>query len=88
MGGPLHTLLSDPVVTRLGVGPLGEESVGSMIEQSLGAEPQKSFVAAAHRVSAGNPFVLGELLWRAGFAKAWPLRSRPPQAWERVRLMR
>jgi DNA-binding CsgD family transcriptional regulator len=60
--GPLHALLSDPDVTRLPVGALGEHSVATLIEQALGAAPDERFTAALHRVSAGNPFAVSELL--------------------------
>jgi DNA-binding CsgD family transcriptional regulator len=88
--GPLHALLNDPEIMSLPVGPLGEESVASMIEQSLGADPDTGFVAAAHRLSGGNPFALGELLGelaRAGTAPtaqaAEGLGARAPDALSR-----
>ena len=43
-------------------GPLGEPAVTALIREGLGAQPDKTFVAACAKVTGGNPFALRELI--------------------------
>ena len=55
-------LVGDPAARVLRPAPLSAGAVGAWLFECLGEPPQDAFVAACHRVSAGNPFLLGELL--------------------------
>jgi hypothetical protein len=43
-------------------GPLSEPAVRELVAELLGPEPDRDFVAACHRATGGNPFLLRELL--------------------------
>jgi len=43
-------------------GPLSEAAVARLVGEGLGASPDPAFVAACAKVTAGNPFVLRELI--------------------------
>ena len=59
--GP-RPLVADPSARVLRPAPLSAGAVAAWLVEFLGEPPQDEFVAACHRVSAGNPFLLGELL--------------------------
>ncbi len=71
-GGPLPALMSDPRVARLRVGALGERSVATLIERTLGTAPQARFTACLHEVTGGNPFAVCELLGELARASVAP----------------
>ncbi|MFI7400534.1 BTAD domain-containing putative transcriptional regulator [Streptomyces sp. NPDC049541] len=56
------TLTTDPSVTRIRPAPLTASGVAGLVRQTLGEEPQEEFTAACHRVTAGNPLLLRQLL--------------------------
>ena len=57
-----RALVADPAARVLRPAPLSAGAVAAWLFEFLGEPPQDAFVAACHRVSAGNPFLLGELL--------------------------
>ena len=93
--GSLVELLSDPRVIRLPVGALGAGAVETLIERILGAAPEEEFTARLHRVTAGNPLAVHELLFEQARAGVPPtartagvLGERAPQALQRNVLAR
>ncbi len=60
--GALAAIGAEPVARTLRPRPLSERSVQAMLRAELGVEPAAALVAACHQRSAGNPFVLRELI--------------------------
>jgi DNA-binding CsgD family transcriptional regulator len=46
----------------LRLGPLGVEAAGALVRERFGADVSEGLVAACHEATAGNPFLLGELV--------------------------
>jgi DNA-binding NarL/FixJ family response regulator len=74
-----------PVAERVELAPLGIDSVAELIRRHLGRDGDADFNAACHRVTAGNPLALAELmrdLVEAGVeptaGSAATLEDRPP----------
>jgi DNA-binding CsgD family transcriptional regulator len=51
-----------PVAEHVELSALGIESVAELVRRHLGQEGDAAFIAACHRVTAGNPLALAELL--------------------------
>jgi DNA-binding CsgD family transcriptional regulator/predicted ATPase len=58
----LDPLLREPSRALLRLGPLSERAAGELIAAGRALAPDPEFVAAAQRVTAGNPFFLHELI--------------------------
>jgi DNA-binding CsgD family transcriptional regulator len=56
--GALAGLLGEQSVEVLRLGPLGKESVGTLVAEALDSEPDPLFTAACLRATAGNPLAL------------------------------
>jgi DNA-binding CsgD family transcriptional regulator len=61
-GALLGTLSADAAVEHLAPQPLSESAVGGLLAAGLGRNPEPAFVAACHRATAGNPFLVGQLV--------------------------
>ncbi len=61
-GDALTTLLAEPSVEHVTVGPLSERSIARLIERTLGRPPHPAFTAACAEATAGNPLAARELL--------------------------
>ncbi len=57
----LDEVAADPVVTVLRPAPLSTDAAATLVRERLG-EGDPSFVAACHRMTAGNPLLLRQLL--------------------------
>ena len=57
-----RSLVADPSARVLRPAPLSVRAVAGWFERVLSERVEDTFVAACHRVTAGNPFLLGELL--------------------------
>jgi DNA-binding CsgD family transcriptional regulator len=62
----LDALRHEPGSTLVSPSPLSGGAVAALLAGELGAEPSEVFVEACHRATAGNPFLLGELLRTVG----------------------
>jgi len=60
--GLLAKLAADPGTQVLHPAPLSETGVGSLIAELMGEDPAVEFAAACQKATAGNPFLLRELL--------------------------
>jgi DNA-binding NarL/FixJ family response regulator len=72
----LDLLSHEPSVGAVAVGPLGERSLGRLIDEAFGCAPDGPFARACHEVSGGNPFLAGELI-RALVEEG----AKPSEAW-------
>jgi DNA-binding CsgD family transcriptional regulator len=59
---PLEELVADPGVQVIRPGVISDAGVAQMLEQALGEAPDAAFLAACQRATAGNPFLVRELL--------------------------
>jgi DNA-binding CsgD family transcriptional regulator len=57
----MTTLLADPATVRLAPAPLSAAGVEAVLRAVLGGEPDPAFARACAEVTAGNPFLLGQL---------------------------
>jgi tetratricopeptide (TPR) repeat protein len=55
-------LLAEPAAEVLRPAPLSAEAVAGWVRDDLGPGVDEAFAAACHRATAGNPFLLGELV--------------------------
>jgi DNA-binding CsgD family transcriptional regulator/tetratricopeptide (TPR) repeat protein len=60
--GLLDELLSDPGVRVLQPAPLSGAGVAQLVERALGTAPDPRFLRACQQATAGNPFLVRELL--------------------------
>jgi DNA-binding CsgD family transcriptional regulator len=58
----LDELISDPSVSVISPAVLSDAGVARLLELTLGDPPDAEFVSACQRATAGNPFLLRELL--------------------------
>ena len=58
----LDALISDPAVVSIQPAALSAAGVGRLIERALGGAPEPPFLSACLRATAGNPFLVSELL--------------------------
>jgi DNA-binding CsgD family transcriptional regulator len=58
----LDALRREPAAQVVTPQALGEEAVGALAGEALGAEPEPAFVAACQAATGGNPFLVTELL--------------------------
>jgi DNA-binding CsgD family transcriptional regulator len=58
----LGEILHDPVAAGVRPGPLSEAAVAAMLEDRLGAAPQRGFAAACHESTGGNPLLVARLV--------------------------
>ena len=93
--GLLAEIAADPATESIRPGPLGEESVGELIRERLGADPDPAFAAACQEATGGNPLLLGQLLTalredgaRPTAAGAGAVREIGPRAVSRTVLLR
>ena len=61
-GSWLSELSDEPVMETLEPAPLSVEAVARLTTSAFGTECESAFSAACHHASAGNPYLLGELL--------------------------
>jgi DNA-binding CsgD family transcriptional regulator len=64
-GTPLATIdhiISEPSTRVFSLRPLTEKSVARLVSWHLGVDADASFVAACHRMTGGNPFLLHSVL--------------------------
>jgi hypothetical protein len=61
-GSPLAEVAAEGLAHMLRLGPLGKESVGTMVRHEFGTAPDPAFVTSCAEATAGNPFALRELL--------------------------
>lgn len=59
---PLMHLTSDPRTRHVHPSPLGPTSTAGLIGSALGEPSDAAFTAACHELTAGNPFLLTELI--------------------------
>jgi DNA-binding CsgD family transcriptional regulator len=59
---PLHAIALDPATVVVDLAPLSPGAVTDAVAARLGDEAGGRLGAACHRATAGNPFLLGELL--------------------------
>jgi len=71
-GAVLAALRAEPAVEVLRPAALSEPAVATLARAHVPAEPAPAFVRACHELTAGNPFLVGELL-RAIAAESLPL---------------
>jgi DNA-binding CsgD family transcriptional regulator len=57
----LTGLRADPSAHRISPGPLGRDSVATLLADALGSTPEAPFTAACVAQTGGNPFLLSEL---------------------------
>lgn len=79
----LHTLHREGWVEEVPVSPLSQEQIRVLLRRALHMDPGDSIVQTLHRLSGGNPYLLGETLrdlYRRGylvFRHVWELRIPP-----------
>jgi DNA-binding CsgD family transcriptional regulator len=71
----LRELLAHPASTVLRLRPLRAEAVARHLRESLFPHPDAAFADALHRATAGNPFLLNELLAELPHAGLQPTRA-------------
>jgi DNA-binding CsgD family transcriptional regulator len=81
-GDLLFSLLESRGVSRLSLGPLGNDAVGDMITDAIGAAPGPGLLAMASGAN-GNPFLLSEFM--AGLVEENAVVIRDGQAVARTR---
>jgi DNA-binding CsgD family transcriptional regulator len=74
-GELIASLIADPQVDLLRLGPLGEGSVAALLASALDAEPDIPFAAACHRATAGNPLALRGVIQDLAAQSARPTAS-------------
>jgi DNA-binding CsgD family transcriptional regulator len=81
----LAALRADPRATLIEPASLSEEAVGTLVRSALGAHADPEFCAACARASAGNPFLVRELIAELEVERVEPVTANLPRA-ESVRI--
>ena len=81
----LAALRADPRATLIEPAPLSRDAVGTLVRGALGAHADPEFCAACARASAGNPFLVGELIAELAGEGVEPEAANVPRV-ETVRL--
>jgi hypothetical protein len=88
-------LLADPAATRLWLSELSVPAIAELVRSRIGATADDEFCRACHRATAGNPFLLGELVREVAAegiepvaANATRLLALEPKGVSRVVLLR
>ena len=58
----LDALAADAAAGHVAPHPLTAGAVGALLAAGLGRDPEPEFVSACHRATAGNPFLVGQLV--------------------------
>ncbi|MEV4421022.1 helix-turn-helix transcriptional regulator [Patulibacter sp. NPDC049589] len=58
----LHGLHADPAVVHLSPRPLSPAGTGRLLADAAGHDPRERTVEVCHRISGGNPFLIGEVV--------------------------
>ena len=69
---PVDQLVAEPGARHLTLEPLSAESVGEILAEYFGEDPDEGFVAACHQVTRGWPFLLIALLSALGHKRIRP----------------
>jgi DNA-binding CsgD family transcriptional regulator len=69
---PIESLLTEPEIRQFHLEPLGEQSVGVMLEGFFGEEPHPEFVRACYEATGGTPLFVKALLSALGRRRIHP----------------
>jgi DNA-binding CsgD family transcriptional regulator len=75
----LAALRADPRATLIEPASLSDEAVGTLVRSALGAHADPEFCAACARASAGNPFLVKELIAELEVECVEPLAANLPR---------
>jgi DNA-binding CsgD family transcriptional regulator len=71
----LVALRADPQATLIEPASLSDDAVGTLVRSALGADAEPEFCAACARASAGNPFLIRELIAELDVERVEPVAA-------------